>query len=238
MAWFFTPLPVINYVVSTLIQKLKNSIMAELDVKPKDHKTAWWLWLLIALIALAVLFYFVRGCNATDDRTGTATGTDTSTTAITDNTRVDSRDWNDIDFNAPGASYEEITDKNINVRGNDNYAIYGLGENVLFDTDKSSIRNDAEENLKQIASSLSKRFNEGEIRIFGYTDAEGSAGYNKKLAEERAESVRNWLVKNGNVTENKISVHPVGEAKPVASNTTEQGRQENRRVEIVARRAK
>jgi hypothetical protein len=61
-----------------------------------------------------------------------------------------------------------------------------------------------------------------------------SAGSNKELAEQRAEAVRAWLAKNGNMSEGNISVHPVGESQPTASNATEQGRQKNRRVEIVA----
>ena len=52
----------------------------------------------------------------------------------------------------------------------------------------------------------------------------------------RAEAVRNWLTQNGNISQDRISVHPVGEADPVASNQTAEGRQQNRRVEIVARR--
>ncbi len=97
------------------------------------------------------------------------------------------------------------------------------------------MRNQAEQDLKQITASIGKRYNGGNIRVYGYTDAVGSAGYNKELAEQRAEAVRGWLVKNGNVAEDRVTLHPVGEARPVASNATEEGRQQNRRVEIVAR---
>jgi outer membrane protein OmpA-like peptidoglycan-associated protein len=146
-------------------------------------------------------------------------------------------DWNDVDFNAPAVTYDEVSDKNINVRGNNNYGIYGVGENILFDEGKSTLRSGAEANLRQIVGSIDKRYSGSNVRVYGYTDAVGSAGYNKELAEQRAEAVRNWLVQNGNVAENRISVHPVGEGQPVASNSTEQGRQQNRRVEIVARGA-
>jgi outer membrane protein OmpA-like peptidoglycan-associated protein len=112
-----------------------------------------------------------------------------------------------------------------------------LGENILFDEGKSTIRADAEKNLKQVATSIAKRYNNGLVRVFGHTDAVGSAGYNKELAEQRAEAVRNWLVKNGNISEDRISLQPIGESNPVASNSTQEGRQQNRRVEIVAKPA-
>lgn len=214
--------------------------MAELDVQPKERKNPWWLWLLIGLILLALLFFLLRGCNNDDNATGTGNDSVSTTTSPGANAAAGataSVNWDSIDFNAPRASYEEITDTNINVRGNENYGIYGLGESILFSTGSSSIRNEAVANLKQIAGSLSKRYSGGDIRIFGYTDATGNAAKNKQLAEKRTQEVRNWLVKNANISEGNISLHPVGEAEPVASNATEQGRQLNRRVEIVARRA-
>lgn len=210
--------------------------MAELNVQPKQKKSIV-PWLLLALGIIALIFFLARGCNndktdaAATDTTAAATGTGTTT----DTSRAAGQSWGDVDFNAPAASYSEITDTNINVRGNSNYGIYGLGENILFDEGKSTIRANAQQNLKQVAASVAQRYKGGVVRVFGYTDAVGSAGYNKELAQQRAEAVRDWLVKNGNIAEDRITVHPVGEARPVASNSTEQGRQQNRRVEIVAK---
>lgn len=214
--------------------------MAELDVQPKQRKTPWWLWLLIGLILLALLFFLVRGCNKKGEN---VTGTSSDSVSTTTNPGANaagattSTNWDSIDFNAPKASYEEITDTNISVRGNENYGIYSLGESVLFSTGSSAIRSEAIPNLKQIAGSLSKRYSGGDIRIYGYTDATGDAAKNKQLAEKRTQAVRDWLVKNANIPEANISLHPIGEAQPVASNATAEGRQLNRRVEIVARRA-
>lgn len=218
--------------------------MAELDVQPKEHKkNPWWLWLLLGLILLGLLFFLLRGCNKDDNATRTGTDSVSATTgsaagAAAGATAAATANWDSIDFNAPRASYEEITDTNINVRGNENYGIYGLGETILFSTGSNTIRNEAIPNLKQIAGSLSKRYSGGDIRIYGYTDATGDAAKNKQLAEKRADAVRNWLVKNANIPEGNISLHPIGAAQPVASNSTVEGRQQNRRVEIVARRAK
>jgi outer membrane protein OmpA-like peptidoglycan-associated protein len=205
--------------------------MADLNVQPK--KKSILPWILLALGIIALLIFLMRGCNdndteATDTAAVTAEGTTNATTTNTGG-------WGDVDFNAPAATYPEITDKNISVRGSGNYAIYGLGENILFDEGKSTIRTSAEQNLRQIAASVGQRYKGAEIRIFGYTDAVGSAGYNKELAEQRAQAVSDWIAANGNISKDKISLEPVGEERPVASNSTSEGRQQNRRVEIVAR---
>ncbi|MDQ4139702.1 MAG: OmpA family protein [Bacteroidota bacterium] len=208
--------------------------MAELNVQPKSKRPVW-IWILLALLALALLFFLLRGCNRNENTTTPDAGMTTDTTAMSRDTNSEF-DWNSIDFGAPAATFEEITDADITVRGDENYAIYSVDETILFDTDKNTIKPAAAEKLKQISASMGKRFANGQVRIYGHTDAKGSAGYNLQLAEERAEAVKNWLTQNGNITDDRISLHPVGEAQPVASNATSEGRQQNRRVEIVVRR--
>jgi outer membrane protein OmpA-like peptidoglycan-associated protein len=173
----------------------------------------------------------------TDERAAAITTTDTVSNNVADSSGNfnTASGWEGVDFNAPAVSYEEITDKTVNVRGANNYAIYSVGENILFDEGKSTIRSNAEKNLKQIAGSIEKRYKEGEIRVYGHTDSVGSSAANKQLAEQRAEAVRDWLLKNGKVPESRISLHSIGESEPVASNASEKGREQNRRVEIVAR---
>lgn len=207
--------------------------MADLNVEPKTSRP-WWIWLLLALAAIAILLFLVRGCDSEDEVTQSEVTTTESTGAVT-TTETDA-DWNNINRDVPAATYKEITDKDVTVRGNEEYAIYSLDETILFDTDSDAIRSGAEQKLQQVSNSLGQRFANGRIRIYGYTDSKGSANYNQELAEKRAEAVRNWLVKNGKVNENMVSIHPVGEAEQVASNATAKGRQQNRRVEIVARR--
>jgi outer membrane protein OmpA-like peptidoglycan-associated protein len=205
-----------------------------------------WIWLTLGVIAL--LFFLLRGCDKGADNkdmqaaapADTATGASTHGTGSVGNINNDTNagkdgTWTDVDFNAPKAAYPEITDTNINVRSSNNYGIYGMGENILFDQGKSTIRQDAERNLKQIGTSLGQRYNGADIRVYGFTDAVGSAGHNKQLAEQRAQAVKDWLTKNASITANKISLEPIGEAQPAASNATAEGRQQNRRVEIVAR---
>lgn len=206
--------------------------MAELNVQPKKRSSIL-PWLLLALGAIALIWFLSRNKGDNNNTTAVTSDTTTATQTSTSNNAA-AADWNSVDFNAPAANYEEVTDKNINVRSSGNYGIYGIGENVLFDEAKATIRSDAEANLKQIAGSIDKRYNGGEIRVYGFTDAQGSAGYNKDLAQQRADAVKTWLQNNG-VDGSRISVAAIGEAQPVASNSTEEGRQQNRRVEIVAR---
>ncbi len=198
--------------------------MAELDVQPKKS-SPWWLWLLLALIALALLFYFLRDKDASP---GMTTGNDSAQVSNT----MDPN-WDSVDFNSPAAAYDEISDKDINVRGTDKYSIYSIGENILFATDQSSIQASGESKLQQVVASLNKRYKGATIGVYGRTDSTGTASHNKELGAERAEAVKNWLVKNGNIDESKVTTHSLGQSNPVASNETAEGRQENRSVEIV-----
>jgi outer membrane protein OmpA-like peptidoglycan-associated protein len=210
--------------------------MADLDVQPKKRGSIL-PWILLGLGLLALLFFLARGCNDNDadDAAVTTDSLSNSASNAANNTAATVRNWwDDVDFNAPTARYDEIRGNDVEVRGNDRYGIYSVNETVLFDEGKSTIRSQAENTLKQIAGSIGQRYSGSSVRVYGHTDATGSAGSNKELAEQRAEAVRAWLAKNGNMSEGNISVHPVGESQPTASNATEQGRQKNRRVEIVA----
>jgi outer membrane protein OmpA-like peptidoglycan-associated protein len=70
------------------------------------------------------------------------------------------------------------------------------------------------------------------MQIEGHTDSVGEAEYNQRLSENRADSVRNYLVSQG-ISANAVGTAGFGEAKPVASNDSPTGRQQNRRVELI-----
>jgi outer membrane protein OmpA-like peptidoglycan-associated protein len=151
-------------------------------------------------------------------------------------TKVDAVDsWDRVDFDAPEVKIPEvkIKDAGFSVRGNDDYTIYSFEEKLLFDTGKADIRPAAKQNLQQIAASLKQRYPKGKVRIYGHADATDTKAVNKELSEKRAENVKNWLTENTKMDASRISVHPMGESSPVASNQTAKGRQMNRRVEIV-----
>jgi outer membrane protein OmpA-like peptidoglycan-associated protein len=77
---------------------------------------------------------------------------------------------------------------------------------------------------------------ERQVTIDGYTDSVGSESYNLELSQRRAEAVRDFLVQNG-VDAARITARGYGAAAPIAPNTTEAGRQQNRRVEVIIGRS-
>lgn len=104
---------------------------------------------------------------------------------------------------------------------------YSLNSSVLFDTRKFDLKNTGE--LNELAEKL-KSVNEA-FTIEGHTDNVGSDESNQVLSENRAKSVKSFLVSKG-IDENQITAVGFGEKNPIASNDTEDGKQLNRRVEI------
>jgi outer membrane protein OmpA-like peptidoglycan-associated protein len=100
---------------------------------------------------------------------------------------------------------------------------------LLFDTDSSNLREESKRNLDNLASSL-KNFGDSKILLVGHTDAQGTADYNLALSQRRAEAVATYLESRG-VSASRVQIEGRGETDPVASNDSDQGRQENRRVE-------
>ena len=102
---------------------------------------------------------------------------------------------------------------------------------VLFDTGKYSLKPGAREKLAKVAGIL-LAYPGLNIEVGGYTDNVGGDAMNQKLSENRAGSVRDYLVQQG-VAANSVSTKGFGNSSPVASNNNSAGRQQNRRVELV-----
>ncbi|EMY12095.1 OmpA family protein [Leptospira weilii str. Ecochallenge] len=102
---------------------------------------------------------------------------------------------------------------------------------VLFDYNSSQLKDEAKLELKRIASVL-KKYGDREIRISGHTDNSGGDEYNRKLSRERALSVLKELRDEQGLEEKRMSYEGYGKSKPIADNSTAQGRQKNRRVDI------
>lgn len=106
-----------------------------------------------------------------------------------------------------------------------------LDSDVNFAFDSAEIRPAAHQTLDQVASTLRENQNL-RVRIEGHTDSVGSAEYNEGLSQRRADSVRDFLVSRG-IAENRMTTRGFGESQPVATNETDEGRAQNRRVEIL-----
>lgn len=110
-----------------------------------------------------------------------------------------------------------------------------LPETVLFDYNSAELRPDATSTLGRVAELLNY-FNKAKIGVNGHTDNTGTADFNRDLSSRRAVSVADALAADG-VAKGRMTVTGLGESKPIASNSSDAGKQKNRRVEIVLRQA-
>lgn len=113
----------------------------------------------------------------------------------------------------------ELTEKGINI----------TLENIFFDTDKFELKPESFPELNRVASLI--QANNFKVELFGHTDSDGTATYNNTLSQNRANSVRTYLINQG-VNSSTISAIGLGESKPIMSNETLKGKAKNRRVEV------
>lgn len=105
-----------------------------------------------------------------------------------------------------------------------------MGE-VLFDFDSAKLRGDTRRTLDKVIDIIRKKYPDREIIVEGHTDSIGSKPYNRKLSNNRARSVAKYLKKG--VGHDKFSYRGFGARRPIGDNATKEGRQKNRRVEII-----
>ena len=114
-----------------------------------------------------------------------------------------------------------------NANGNIDLVMPG---SITFSFDDATLNNGFKPTLSKLAQTMNQ-YNQNTVTIAGHTDSKGAASYNQGLSRDRAYAVANYLTANG-VPANRINVVAYGESRPVASNDTESGRQQNRRVEL------
>lgn len=112
----------------------------------------------------------------------------------------------------------------------ENGIITKLKSDILFDTNKSTLKGSATGNLSELSAIL-KKYPENVLTIKGYTDSTGSDKVNVPLSQQRADAVRQQLIAGG-IPANTISTVGMGSQAPVGNNATAAGRSQNRRVEI------
>ncbi len=112
-----------------------------------------------------------------------------------------------------------------------------MNADVLFDFDKYDLKPEATDSLKKVGQVVQSYAN-APLLIEGHTDGMGTHAHNMKLSDDRAASVKNWLVQNAGVQGSRVTTKGWGETKPIAPNKSKNGsdnpagRQKNRRVEI------
>ncbi|PJX14751.1 cell envelope biogenesis protein OmpA [Halomonas sp. 141] len=116
----------------------------------------------------------------------------------------------------------------IDRRGDD--IVLNMPSSVTFGFDSAELTSDARSALNEVANVLTQ-YTDTRVNIAGHTDSTGNADYNQRLSERRAESVGRYLSQNG-VSSMRLNTLGYGATRPVASNDSEQGRAQNRRVEI------
>lgn len=106
-----------------------------------------------------------------------------------------------------------------------------FSSDLLFATDSANLNEESKKALSELAKLMQKN-KKKDIRIDGYTDSTGTVEYNNALSIRRANSVKDYLEGQG-VSASRMSTKGYGKSNPIADNKTVEGRQKNRRVEIV-----
>lgn len=126
---------------------------------------------------------------------------------------------------------KEIGDTGILIENTGSELIVTMPQDILFDVDSTFVRDELRDELVVLADNL-QRYPDSSVRVTGHTDNSGAASYNQSLSQRRAQAVSGILMANG-VDPTRVTPIGAGEDSPIASNLTDEGRAQNRRVEIV-----
>lgn len=178
-----------------------------------------WAWLLPLLLLLAIGAWLLSRSHNNNE-------TATNAAPVTDSTKPD---------NSPGtqtaAAAHAWTAVSIADAIKQNGRVSFTDSEVHFATASAALAGDSQAVLDQTAQAL-KDNSDWKMHVVGYTDSTGSAPANDKLSQQRAQSVVAYLTSHG-VTGNRLRVEAKGQSQPVANNSTDTGRAENRRVELI-----
>lgn len=124
----------------------------------------------------------------------------------------------------------QLASSGVSVTRVGNNIILNMPSNITFATDQDQVVPAFYQTLNSVALVLNK-YNQTLINVFGHTDSTGSDSYNQALSQRRAFAVSNYLTSQG-VNPQRLIAQGYGESRPIADNSTETGRAQNRRVEI------
>lgn len=128
------------------------------------------------------------------------------------------------------AMRQQMQGTGVQVQRQGNDILLNMPNSITFAVDSSTVRPEFNGTLSNLAGVLNQ-YPQTKIDVIGHTDNTGTTAYNQNLSEQRAQSVANKLRDNG-VASSRLYVLGRGESQPIASNSTESGRAQNRRVEV------
>lgn len=222
---------------------IDNDIRGKIhDVRKAESSSAKWLIpLLLVGAGLFALFFFSKGCNRKEALPAVATETVDTLTTKTEEVVEEPKDAlgnffkfklpNGIELNAPEFGIENklntwLMDETKVV---DKTTWFNF-DRLLFDTGKATLRPESQEQLKNMVEIL-KAYPAVELKLGGYTDNVGDPAFNLKLSGDRAKSVMDEMIKMG-IAKDRLESEGYGEQFPVASNDTEEGKAQNRRIAV------
>ncbi len=132
-------------------------------------------------------------------------------------------------FDIPDTAVYQVVEKNVALQSL-NVGSRIVLRNIFFDFDKATLRSESTAELDRLINLLTT-YATLKIEISGYTDNKGSQPYNQKLSEARSKSVVDYLIKHG-IQEGRLTYKGYGMDNPIATNETDEGRQQNRRTEF------
>lgn len=169
----------------------------------------------VAALALSLLTLCLTACG------GTIAFSDTSSLAIVGDPPAPPPPPKEEPPPPPKPKRVEVTADKIVIR-----------EKIQFDLNKATIKSDSHELLGEIVDVFKENPHIKKVSIEGHTDDQGTDAYNVKLSDQRAKSVLDYLVSKG-IDAKRLTSKGFGESKPIASNATEEGKEQNRRVEFI-----
>jgi outer membrane protein OmpA-like peptidoglycan-associated protein len=120
---------------------------------------------------------------------------------------------------------------NVGINNTGDRLIVTMPQDILFATDSASLRGDLQADIRTVGRSI-LQYPNTTVQVVGHTDSDGAAAYNQSLSQRRAQAVASVLMQEG-VPSYRVQSIGRGEDQPIASNLTSEGKQQNRRVEIV-----
>ena len=203
---------------------------------PPPKKTNWLPWILAGLGLLALLFLLSR-CGR-DETTATQTTTtqatppvDTSGVAVQDPTVTGATAPAGVAAGAAAASGDMLEQMRAYLGSTEAAGRRFTFDNINFATNSAELPADAGTTISGIAQALQASPN-ARVRVEGYADASGASGTNAQLGAQRAEAVARALIGAG-IAANRVETATGGEANPIDTNATVEGRTDNRRTDVV-----